>query len=40
MKENVSGKMYRIKKCIDYMSKGKTNLASLVFLNKTARIPK
>lgn len=40
LRENVSGKIYRIKKFLAFMAEGKTNLSSLVFLNETARIHK
>ncbi|XP_056589091.1 uncharacterized protein LOC130409250 [Triplophysa dalaica] len=38
LKENVSGKIYRIKNFLAFMAAGKSNLSNLVFLNETARI--
>ncbi|XP_051949113.1 uncharacterized protein LOC127620061 [Xyrauchen texanus] len=38
LKENVGGKIYRIKNFIAFMAVGHTNLSSLLFLNDTPRI--
>lgn len=38
LQNNVSSKVYRIKKFLGYMSEGKTNLGRLIFLNNTGRI--
>ncbi|XP_051984259.1 uncharacterized protein LOC127644880 isoform X7 [Xyrauchen texanus] len=38
MKENVSGKIYMIKKFIAFMAQGKEKLDTLIFLNKMARL--
>ncbi|KAL1249391.1 hypothetical protein QQF64_020396 [Cirrhinus molitorella] len=38
IKENVGAHVYRIKKCIAYMSEGKSKLADFCFLNETAKI--
>lgn len=38
LKNNVASKIYRIKQFMGYMAVGKSNLASLAFLNETNRM--
>ncbi|KAL0147082.1 hypothetical protein M9458_057606, partial [Cirrhinus mrigala] len=39
LKNNVASKIYHIKQFLGYMAVGKTNLASMVFLNETNNNP-
>ncbi|KAK7172422.1 hypothetical protein R3I93_004681 [Phoxinus phoxinus] len=36
--DNVNAKMFRIRKFLTYMAKGKTQLSTLLFLNETSKI--
>lgn len=38
LRENVGGKIYRIKKFLAFMAEGKSNLSQMVFLNETKKI--
>ncbi|KAI7808200.1 hypothetical protein IRJ41_020067 [Triplophysa rosa] len=38
LKENISGKIYRVKKFLAFMAEGKSNLSNMVFLNETRKI--
>lgn len=35
LRENIGAQIYRIKKCIAYMSEGKSKLSDFCFLNET-----